>query len=80
MCILGLVLFQYIRTADGHYRPAPISFALLSIPLSILGFLAQPEGGWWLVTMEATYVLYANYKYYQRRLKAPATISPKRSN
>jgi hypothetical protein len=80
MCILGLVLFQSIRTADGHVRPAPISFALLSIPLSILGFLAQPEGGWWLVTMEATYVLYANYKYYKRSSKTPATISPKKIN
>ena len=75
-CILGLILFQYIRPADGSYRPAPILFGLLSIPLSILGFLAQPEGGWWLLTMEAVYVLYANYKHYQRSSKTLATISP----
>lgn len=80
MCILGLVLFHYIRAADGHHRPAPISFALLIMPLSILGLLAQPEGGWRLVTMEAIYVLYANYNYYKRSLKTPATTSPSKKN
>jgi hypothetical protein len=78
MCILGLVVFHYLRTTDGDRRPAPISFAILSIVLSILGLLAQPEGGWWLLTMEAFYVLYANYSY-QRSSQTPIARSQKKN-
>jgi hypothetical protein len=73
-CILGLVLFHYIRTTDGSSHPAPVLFALLSILLSILGILVQPEMGWWLLTLEALYVLYANYCY-----QCPSQTSQKKN-